>query len=261
MPSIYAHYRFGGAVLPALPADIRRTIQRFRRLYQIGLQGPDFFFSYRFGMSSEVCGLGHTFHYQSGDEFFSDICARLTDAPNEAAIAYLYGLLSHYCLDSLCHPFIHEQTDDGPILHNELETEFDRYLLTLDGWEQPHTFRRAAHLKLTPGEYATVALFYPPATAGQVREAITTMKLIADLLTCKNNTHRYLAQIILKKMGSEHPGLLMPTRPNSKCTHLNEELLRRYEQALARCPAMAEQLHAHMTHRAPLGEDFRAIFG
>lgn len=42
MPASYAHYRFGKQVLPALPAEIRQNIQRFRRLYDMGLQGPDF---------------------------------------------------------------------------------------------------------------------------------------------------------------------------------------------------------------------------
>ena len=261
MPSIYAHYRFGSQLLPDLPADIRRCIQRFRRLYNMGLQGPDFFFFYRLGISTDIGKLGHELHYETGDAFFSRICARLAETPNEAAAAYLYGLLAHYCLDSLCHPYVHEQTDEGPLLHNEMETEFDRYLLTLDGFELPHTYRRATHMKLTRGEYATVALFYPPATGPQVREAIVTMALISDLLTCKNNTHRYLAQFILKKMGGQHPGLLMPTRPNSKCTHLNDELLARYQQALTRYGAMLDQLRDHMTHRTPLGKEFTAIFG
>ena len=33
MPSTYAHYRFGLGMLPKFPGDSRRTIQRFRRLY------------------------------------------------------------------------------------------------------------------------------------------------------------------------------------------------------------------------------------
>ncbi len=43
MPSTYAHYRMGAALLPMLPADVRRVIQRFRRLFDVGLHGPDIF--------------------------------------------------------------------------------------------------------------------------------------------------------------------------------------------------------------------------
>ena len=44
MPSLYAHNRFGRQLLPGLPADVRRPIQRCHSLYDMGLQGPDFFF-------------------------------------------------------------------------------------------------------------------------------------------------------------------------------------------------------------------------
>ena len=44
MPSTYAHYRFGVAMLPGLPGDVRRTIGRFRRLFDVGLHGPDIFY-------------------------------------------------------------------------------------------------------------------------------------------------------------------------------------------------------------------------
>ena len=97
MPASYAHYRFGKQVLPTLPADVRQCIQRFRRLYDMGLQGPDFFFYYNPVMKTAVGGLGEHFHSQTGQVFFDHACKA---ASSEAARAYLYGLLCHYCLDS-----------------------------------------------------------------------------------------------------------------------------------------------------------------
>ena len=44
MPSSYAHYRFGKQILAQMPADVKRSIQRFRRMFDMGLQGPDIFF-------------------------------------------------------------------------------------------------------------------------------------------------------------------------------------------------------------------------
>ena len=44
MPSVYAHYRFGAAMLAKMPGDIRLPVQRYRRLFDIGLHGPDLFF-------------------------------------------------------------------------------------------------------------------------------------------------------------------------------------------------------------------------
>lgn len=45
MPANYAHYRFGKQLLSGMCPNDRRSIQRFRRLYDMGLHGPDIFFN------------------------------------------------------------------------------------------------------------------------------------------------------------------------------------------------------------------------
>ena len=74
MPSVYAHYRFGVALLPTMPADARRTIQRFRSLFEVGLHGPDIFY-YGSPIEKTKTGfLGIKFHEQTGREFFQRVC-------------------------------------------------------------------------------------------------------------------------------------------------------------------------------------------
>ena len=126
MPAHYAHYRFGDKLLPTLPANVSRPILRFRRLFDMGTQGPDLFFYYNILTDNAVDKLGKKLHTMTGREFFGMICRRLRLEPTEAGQAYLYGLLAHYCLDRTCHKKIREVTEDGKIGHIELETEFDR---------------------------------------------------------------------------------------------------------------------------------------
>ena len=130
MPASYAHYRFGNLLLPGLPGDVRLCVQRFRRMYDAGLQGPDFFFYFCPGLNTATYALGHRFHMQSGREFFSRAC---TAADSDAARAYLYGVLGHYCLDSVIHPFIDRLESEGKAKHIPLESEFERFLLEKDG--------------------------------------------------------------------------------------------------------------------------------
>ena len=66
MPASYAHYRFGKLLLPSLPVHVRQTIQRFRRMYDMGLQGPDFFFYYNPFLHTATGELGRVFHRQTG---------------------------------------------------------------------------------------------------------------------------------------------------------------------------------------------------
>lgn len=70
---------------------------------------------------------------------------------NPQVMAYLYGMLSHYVLDSTMHPFIIYKTgqfnkDDKATykynhLHNEMESYFDNYLLTIRDGINPHKFK------------------------------------------------------------------------------------------------------------------------
>ena len=182
MPAAYAHYRFGKLLIPQLPSEVRQCVQRFRRLYDVGLQGPDIFFYHNILVDDSMKKLAQKLHSMSGREFFTMACRRLRLEPTEAGQAYLYGLLAHYCLDSVCHPLIQATAAEGAIGHIELETEFDRYLLTLDGKESPETFDISQHMKLTKGECVTVAGLYPSVSPGNVLQSIQTMAAVTKLL-------------------------------------------------------------------------------
>lgn len=258
MPSHYAHHRFGADILGTIPAESHRLIQRFRRLYNIGLQGPDLFFHYNPLWKTELGNLGSQLHHLTGREFFDRACAVLKEHPSEGATAFLYGMLAHYCLDSRVHPLVHAETDDGKIGHVELETEFERYLLTMDGKIPPQNFRMGETYKITRGECVTVSLFYAPATPGKIHACLQNMRRNDWFLAGKN---RKLLRILMSVTPEKVQQHLMPDHPNHKCLHLNEAMLAHYEQAAAEYPLLLEELTKHLRHGTPLGEEFEATFG
>lgn len=257
MPSHYAHYRFGVSAIGLLPPEVRRTVQRFRQLYDVGLHGPDIFFYHNILFRDNVVALGTKLHGTSGEDFFIPVCRSQRLEPNEAAMAYLYGVLAHYCLDSSVHPLVYRHTEDGKIGHAELETEFDRFLLQLDGKRQPNTFDCSPHMRLTNGECATVADFYGDVTATAVSTSIRGMSACVRLLAMPNGTGR---RILEKSAGARLRQHFMGRSPNKNCAHLNGALLEAYDEALGKFPAMAAALQAHMRCNAPLGELFAATF-
>lgn len=261
MPSTYAHYRMGVALLPTMPADTRRTIQRFRRLYDVGLHGPDIFY-YRTPLLRTGAGfLGIRFHEQTGQEFFQRVCRVVRLERSEAALAYLYGVLCHYCLDSVCHPFVTEQAQQGKATHVQIETEFDRFLLEKDGRIPPHAQDLSPHMQLTPGECETVAKFYPPAGAGNIRDSLRAMAFFTRLLTAPEGAKRTVLTKGIGLAASEFSGMIMTTGPDPCCCALDGALAALYEQAVEQFPEMLSQLQAHMTYNAPFGREFEAIFG
>ena len=165
MPSIYAHSRFAQQAAGTLPEHLQLSVKRFRQLYDVGCYGPDFFFFYQPLFKTRMGQLGRQYHRMTGKEFFEGAAEHLRQAPSEGGQAYLYGVLCHYVLDSACHPLIRSVSAEGCPGHTELETEFDRHLLTKDGRVPAHRQNLGRNLRLTWGGCVTVSGFYPPATA------------------------------------------------------------------------------------------------
>ena len=257
MPSIYAHHRFGAEMIAKMPKRQQRTVARFRQLYDMGLQGPDIF--YYQGLSKGDSA-GDRYHNETGAAFFERVCAMVRSNPSEGARAYLYGVLAHYALDSLSHPFINRMAQEGTLDHSRIETEFDRYLLFMDGKKPPHLQDLSRHIRLTPGECQTAAAFYPGVKTGQIKAYIHRMAFITKALTLPQGYRRMLTE---KVIGILHPrvaGRFMSVHTISAGRKLNPDLMRLYEIAGPRYPILLEQIQAHIKNSAPLGTDFSVPF-
>lgn len=254
MPSSYAHFRFGDRALPGLEGKFRKPIQQHRRLYDLGQQGPDFFFFYQMGRDTPVRKLARQYHYTPGGEVFGRICRELVH-PTDAELAYLYGLLGHYCLDSLCHPLVSKRAENG-LEHNAMESEFDRFLLDRDGIVKPYRYNRGRHLQCGRTSSPVIARFYPEAEEVQIRRSLNTMSAVLGLLTFHGG-----AKQVLHLMGGAHPGLLMGKEPNERYAQSNRELLELFRQSQIRYADYLQQLHGHLYDRKPFGKEFQAIFG
>lgn len=255
MPSSYAHHRFGRELLPVLPPEVRQCIQRFRRMYDLGLQGPDFFFYYNPYFKTAIGELGKVYHRKTGQDFFPAACAAAT---SEAAKAYLYGLLGHYCLDSRCHPFVEQLAAIGEARHTPLESELERYLLLLDGEPAPERYDISKRFHLTRGECMTVAAFYPPATGGAVSHSIRSM---ASSLRFLASPKRSRNVSILKKVKPSLIEHMIPAQDDPALAPYVGELKTLYDTALQQYPLLLSQLLEHMKNGQPLGEDFSRNFG
>lgn len=261
MPATYAHYRFGSQMLQLMPADISRTAKRYRRLYDVGLHGPDIFFFYRPGLPGKTRVLGHKFHIQSGKEFFGRVCRGLRLEPSEAACAYLYGTLCHYALDAASHPYVEAQCQDGLLTHARLETEFDAFLLDKDGKRTSDQRDLSRHIRLTKGESQIVARFYPGAEVKQVHSSVKSMAAIRKLLALPEGDPRQLLTKTMGAVSQEFARMVIGPEPDIRCQAHLKPLLQCYEQAVEKFPSMLSQLGAHLTYNAPLGEEFNPIFG
>lgn len=259
MPATYAHYRFGASMLSRMPADMRRTAKRHRRLFDVGLHGPDLFFYYKPIYTTKISSLGSKFHGQTGKEFFSRVCRGLRLEPSEEGQAYLYGVLCHYVLDANCHPLIIAASREGAFSHTRIETEFDRFLMALDG--KAADAKLTDHMSLSPAECQVVSRFYPGAEPKHIRESLKGMMAIRKILELPDGLVRSALTKTMSTGSAVFRDMIPNPNPDPGCQTLNRQLFAKYEQSAKSLPDMLLQLGAHLTYNAPLSEAFVPIFG
>ncbi len=257
MPACYAHYRFGREMLARLPGKARTAVEKFRGLYDLGTHGPDIFFFYRPTLKTPLGALGKKYHFHSGKPLFACGARRLRLKPDARTEAYLYGLLTHYALDSVCHPYVYQAQKEGLAGHIEMETEFDRLLLEKDGLLTPQPHFPTAHMKLGREESDAIAAFYPGATPRQLREAAVSMGFFTRQCLCREGVKHDLLQ---KALGSRFSQFLMTPGKNPRCEATNEKLLVLYGKSQHRFDTLWDGLQEHLHTGKPLGTEFVPAF-
>ena len=178
MPGLITHYICGQGVLQALPNEIAVVIEKHRRLYNIGCQGPDIFFYYLSGaLKKGLRGIGTKMHNENVGAFLravADGLAQLSDDERTGVFAYFCGYLTHYCLDCATHPYVYYKTgflreDDSDLrrinrlkflaYHMRFETAIDVLLLNMVAGKKPRDEKLWRLIKVNRKEVRQVADF------------------------------------------------------------------------------------------------------
>ena len=115
MPSITTHHFFSKELLNHLTEDELKRFNKELTIYHTFAQSHDYLFYYTFNLKhfKEIKALGHYAHHHNTQDYIINIIKEIKDKKledNHQLIAYLYGSITHYCLDSICHPFIFYKT-------------------------------------------------------------------------------------------------------------------------------------------------------
>jgi len=170
MPGMISHYLCGELTAKQLEGTkVGTLIQKHREIYNLGTQGPDFFFYYLPCMlKPKLYMLGNKIHTSNVNDFFRSLlinALRLKGDERASAIAYICGYITHYTLDANTHPYIYYQSgfktkDDSKsklhysIQHRDFETKVDTLMLKLIVnaepagkrlWQLIHVDRNQAH--------------------------------------------------------------------------------------------------------------------
>ena len=247
---IYAQYRFGRELLESMPPELRRSVGRFRQLYDMGLHGPELL---------DFTAQGQKFLLQSGDVFFDRVCRAVRMDRSEGAMAYLYGLIAYYAINSVASPYINRAAGALGITPGRVRTEFDRYLLERDGHSPAYRYDRSRHIHLTPGECDTVSMFYPGVSGTTVEKSVKKMARVigAPVLPAGSRRDMVVKLMELQRLGDS----VIATRPERRLKSANEDLARLYELARQHYSSLLEQVQTRLRKKVPFGPDFSLPLG
>ena len=253
MPTTYAHDVFGKEVYKRLPEKMKNCIKKHRKLYLIGLHGPDILFYYHPFGKNEVISLGGRMHKESARIFFERSIGRYREDPQEDTMAYLLGFGCHFLLDSACHPYIGAFEEKTGISHAEIETHMDRALMGRDG-RNPFRYLPASGICTGSNIEQTIAEIIPEVTPEQVRVCLKGMKRFTALPVCRFSFARGILLSALKILGcyDSMEGQIMRKKPNPDCKEATCILLKLYQQALDEAPEMLMNLYQALQGEAEL---------
>ena len=237
MPSTYTHRRFGEDVRRLLPeSNAASIIKAFPEPFQIGLHGPDPFFYYKPLQKTSIPAAGHQMHTLSGREFFSRMKEKLAAIPAEVSrpyLSYVYGVLCHFALDSICHGRVNKGVEETGVDHISIEGDLDRILMLRDK-KDPVRYLPTDHLIPSLNNAVVIGRLYDGMTTGIVLDAIKGMLSFNKIFLCDTPAKR--AAIIngmkLVGMHKSHRGMILNPQPNPDCIGVVNELCSLYEKAL-----------------------------
>lgn len=114
MPSIVTHYSFAKDVYKKL--DLKTQERVDKETMEIFAQSFDYFFYYNFlsfKKGKAIRDLAKTTHRSNTQLYFINIVKYILKnnlQENKEVLGYLYGSLTHYTLDTICHPFVFFKT-------------------------------------------------------------------------------------------------------------------------------------------------------
>ncbi len=233
MPATYAHYVFGKKVFHKLPEKTKQEVRQGKDAFLLGLHGPDLLFYYYPFHKNRINQYGVRMHKEIAADFFDRgrICYRKDQDP--ALRAYLYGFLCHFILDHECHPFVNYFMEEKDLGHLTIETEFDRYLMSDDGYD-PKSFVPVHHLISKAHTREQIARMFDDVTPEQIHTCIQQFRMVIALFVCRGSAKRLALKSISRVAGQDKNigGLIMDGRVHPVCAESNRFLKERMEHAV-----------------------------
>ena len=136
MPALYTHNIFAKKIYMNLNPKIKNTFKTKKNLYEIFSQSFDFLYYYNFlslKPGKKIRKFGRYCHRNKTQAYLINMISYIKKNKlyNKSDIlAYLYGSINHYVLDTIMHPYINylsKLPKNNIAMHTKIEFDIDAY--------------------------------------------------------------------------------------------------------------------------------------
>ncbi len=228
-----------------LSPKLQKKIRPYMNYYNIGVHGPDILFYYRSFSKNAVNQYGVKVHDEPMRCFMEHAFSVFKKQRRKnAAFAYLAGFMTHYILDSTCHPYIRRRMVETGISHAEMETDWD-YLMMKRDYRNPLHYKVARHIH-TGLAYASVIGPYYDISPRKISAGLWYMKLVLNHIFhshfgVKRAVSAFLNEMFLPKLSFQHYFRKKKMNPQNRETC--RQLYRLYKWSRTECVEAIEEMY------------------
>ncbi len=140
MPRENTHLFFSDDILPKIKdKELKNIIKKNKQYYYFGSFFPDVFYYSKNKADEEISDYFHSRDGNLTNEIIFDWLDLIKKTKKEQELAFVFGVLTHYALDSTLHPIVYylsgnyhdkdpRKREQAVYLHQQLETSLDKKL-------------------------------------------------------------------------------------------------------------------------------------
>lgn len=261
MPAGYTHLDFGKQVLKTLEPEVQEMIKKYIDFYDIGVHGPDILFYHQPLKDNDVKNLGYRMHRELSYDFFVRSKKIIKESPHkEASLVYILGFITHFTLDSECHGYVGEVEKNKNLTHSEIESEFDRELLIVNGLD-PLTTSLTSHVHPSHKVDKIIAPFFR-LQPQDIDKSLKGMLTYLGFLLAPGKVKRTFILLVMRVAGiyQGYKGLMINYEKNLICEDDIQELISRKDNAVIIAKSLIDDYLKHLDDQE-LSERFRRNYG
>lgn len=195
MPFFYTHIRYGEHCIEKLSEEYKKIINDNIDYFYIGILGPNIFNYHSPFINKKYNEISKSIHMNQLATFIKRIKTLFLNNKNrDEILAFSFGYVSHFILDSYCDDYIIASSKRLNISINQLESEIDKYYLLKDKVQDIKNCINKIKINKQMVEIISRTYEINP---NIISQSLSNLKIYINILNTKNNLiSNFLSKIL-----------------------------------------------------------------